>query len=139
MRANAFNALEHIELLNILKRETVNLGLEMTEQNLRESLKVCGIPSNGLFWSTFVKAGFVKEIKGKLFVWNNPDEPIHYRALEKVYKQYQSKVNSYRASYVLKRKEISTLESPEIRAAIAMLKDLGFEIFAPKGNLYQKL
>ena len=139
MRLNAFRAIEHIKQLNMLKKDMVHAGVPVSSEDFRAAFKTCGIPSNAMFWVEFRNSGLLTRVEGHLFVWTNAVSPIHYQQLQSIYNTYQRKVNRNYDTYREKKKRQELLKSKEIEDAVNLLKENGFEIFAPKGNLYQKL
>ena len=139
MRLNAFRAIEHIKQLNMLKKDMVHAGVPVSSEDFRAAFKTCGIPSNAMFWVEFRNSGLLTRVEGHLFVWTSEVSPIHHQQLQSIYNTYQRKVNRNYNAYREKKKRQEFLKSKEIEDAVNLLKDNGFEIFAPKGNLYQKL
>lgn len=139
MRLNAFKAIEHIKQLNMLKRDMVHAGVPVSSEDFRAAFKTCGIPSNLIFWMEFRNSGLLTRVEGHLFVWTSAVSPIHHQQLQSIYNSYQKKINAVRDRYLEKKAREELLKSKEIEDAINLLKENGFEIFAPKGNLYQKL
>lgn len=138
MRKNAFVAIAHIRELNLLKAHMIKRGEPLEEGDFRRALKTCGLPSNSLFWIMFKKAGLVQIIEGNLFVWASK-KPVHYKALEDIYSDYQKKVNEYAKSRYAKVKEKKGEEQKKIEDAIALLKSKGYEVFVPCKDLFKKI
>lgn len=139
MRLNAFRAIEHIKQLNMLKKDMVRAGVPVSSEDFRAAFKTCGIPSNAMFWVEFRNSGLLTRVEGHLFVWTSEVSPIHHQQLQSIYNSYQRKINAVRDRYLEKKARQELLKSKEIEDAVNLLKENGFEIFAPKGNLYQKL
>ena len=139
MRLNAFRAIEHIKQLNMLKKDMVHAGVPVSSEDFRAAFKTCGIPSNIHFWVEFRESGLLTRVEGHLFVWTSAVSPIHHQQLQSIYNSYQRKINAVRDRYLEKKARQEFLKSKEIEDAVNLLKDNGFEVFAPKGNLYQKL
>ena len=139
MRLNAFRAIEHIKQLNMLKKDMIHAGVPVSSEDFRAAFKTCGIPSNFHFWVEFRNSGLLTRVEGHLFVWTSAVSPIHHQQLQSIYNSYQKKINAVRDRYLEKKAREELLKSKEIEDAINLLKENGFEIFAPKGNLYQKL
>lgn len=139
MRLNAFRAVEHIKQLNMLKRDMVNSGVPVSSEDFRAAFKTCGIPSNAMFWVEFRNSGLLTRVEGHLFVWTSTVSPIHHQQLQSIYNTYQKRINRNYGVYRERKKRQELLKSKEIEDAVNLLKENGFEIFAPKGNLYQKL
>lgn len=139
MRKNAFIAIDHIAKLNECKQNTINSGdLPLSKDDLKNLFKICGIPSNSLFFSKFRSFGLLIKVEKDMYVWNN-DLPIHHKTLQNVYSQYQQMVNKYANAHYSKKKKSKILENKEIEDAIYLLKENGFEIFAPNGEFYRRL
>ena len=134
-----FKAKEHIKMLNILKSQTLEQQLLLTDRDFKDSLKECGIPSNNLFWIEFKKSGLIREVEANVFQWNNASSPIHFKTLQDIYKRYHARMVKYQSSYKEKKMLHDVCKRKNIKEAIDLLKENGFEIYAPKGNLYQKL
>lgn len=139
MRSNAFRAIEHIKQLNILKRDMVRAGVPVSSEDFRAAFKTCGIPSNPMFWVEFRNSGLLTRVEGRLFVWTNAISPIHHQQLQSIYNTYQKRINRNCVAYRERKKREELLKSKEIEDAINLLKENGFEVLAPKGNMYQKL
>lgn len=123
----------------MLKRDVVHAGVPISSEDFRAAFKTCGIPSNAMFWVEFRNSGLLTRVEGHLFVWTSAVSPIHHQQLQSIYNTYQRKVNRNYGAYRERKKRQELLKSKEIEDAINLLKENGFEIFAPKGNLYQKL
>ena len=134
-----FKAKEHIKMLNMLKTQTLEQSLLLTDRDFKDSLKECGIPSNNLFWIEFKKSGLIREVEANVFQWNNASSPIHFKTLQDIYKRYHARMVKYQSSYKEKKMLHDVCKRKNIKEAIDLLKENGFEIYAPKGNLYQKL
>ena len=134
-----FKAKEHIKMLNMLKTQTLEQSLLLTDRDFKDSLKECGIPSNNLFWIEFKKSGLIREVEANVFQWNNASSPIHFKILQDIYKRYHARMVKYQSSYKEKKMLHDVCKRKNIKEAIDLLKENGFEIYAPKGNLYQKL
>lgn len=139
MRLNAFRAIEHIKQLNMLKKDMVRAGVPISSEDFRAAFKTCGIPSNAMFWVEFRNSGLLTKVEGHMFVWTSAVSPIHHQQLQSIYNTYQKRINRNSDAYRERKKKRELLRSKEIEDAINLLKENGFEIFAPKGNLYQKL
>lgn len=124
MRANSFQAIEHIKGLNLLQQR---LNKPITAEKFRAELKKIGIPSNYIFWLEFKRTGLVMEITKGAYIFAN-STPIHHTMLQNIYKKYQEKLSRY-----------SNPQEGKIEAAIKLLKENGFEILIPRGELYQKI
>lgn len=139
MRKNAFVALNHIVPLNEFRANSIkHEDLPLSEEDFRNAFKACGIPSNALFFLEFRRAGLLVRVEGDMYAWKN-NLPIHHQTLQGIYTRYQKKVNEYSNARYARKKREKALKSKEIEDAINLLKENGFEVLAPKGNLYQKL
>ena len=139
MRKNAFVALNHIVPLNEFRANSIEHGdLPLSEEDFRNAFKVCGIPSNALFFLEFKNSGLLVRVEGDRYTWKN-DRPIHHLVLRNIYVKYQRKVNAYASARYSRKKREEVLKSKEIEEAIDLLKKNGFEIFAPHQGLYKKL
>lgn len=126
MRKNAFVAMDHIAALNEFRKHSIQSGdLPLAEEDFRNALKACGIPSNSLFFAEFRNSGLLVRVEGDMWTWKN-QLPIHHQTLQGIYVRYQKK-----------REEV--LKSKEIEEAVNLLKSNGFEVFAPYKGLYKKL
>ena len=134
-----FKAKEHIKMLNMLKTQTLEQSLLLTDRDFKEALKECGIPSNDLFWIEFKRSGLIQEVSANVFQWNGPNLPIHFKILQNIYEKYRTRLVKYQTTYKEKKALGITFKREDIKKAINLLKENGFEIYAPKGNLYQKL
>ena len=117
----------------------VNSGVPVSSEDFRAAFKTCGIPSNPIFWMEFRNSGLLTRVEGHLFVWTNAVSPIHHQQLQSIYNTYQKRINRNCGAYRERKKRQELLKSKEIEDAVNLLKENGFEILAPKGNLYQKL
>lgn len=121
-----FNAKAHIQELNALRSLTV----PSTSAELREDLKMIGLPSNGTFWTVLANSNLVKKLARNKYVFI--DKPIHYTALETVYKAYTEKMREYAHNKVVKTQKAKDIQSEvEIKKAIRLLQENGFQVFAP--------
>lgn len=139
MRKNAFVALNHIVSLNKFRANSIKHGdLPLSEGDFRNAFKACGIPSNALFFLEFRRAGLLVRVERDMYAWQN-NRPIHHQILQNIYAKYQKRVNEYSNARYTRKKREKVLKGKEIEEAINLLKNNGFEVFAPKGDLYQKL
>lgn len=140
MRKNAFKSEEHIEALNNAK-----IALQMSErpfikETLLKSFKGAGIPSNSNFWQVFRKSGLIQETSKGKFMFTSKD-PIHVMKLHNIYKEYQKYIRRTKTEVPkVETSEVVAVESAsDIEQAISLLKEKGFQIFAPVGIVYRKL
>ena len=139
MRKNIFSAIDHISALNEFRKYSIGSGdIPLTESDVRDVFKRCGIPSNSLFFSEFKKSGLLVKVERDLYVWKN-QRPIHYQVLQNIYERYQKRLYKYRTTYYHRRVCSKKLLSKEIKNAINLLKENGFEVVIPCGELYKKL
>lgn len=137
MEGYSFKAIEHIESFNKLIVKMNASKAPINEPDLKSGLKKCGMPSNVLFIMELRKCGILEKIN-KGYRWIN-NSPIHFRALDSIYAQYHKKVMGYYYVKLRKSKNFEELERKKVKEAISLLKDKGFVLFAPTGNLYEKL
>lgn len=126
-----FVALEHIKDFNLIKK---SLDTPFTKAELQTQLKKAGIPANTVFFATLVKYKVLKRISRSHYIFSNND-PIYFKLLENAYKDYSQRLNKYMDTY----RENKAKKSQEVQNAIKLLKSLGYEIYAPVGELYSKL
>ena len=126
-----FVALDHIKDFNLIKK---SLNTPFTKAELQTQLKKVGIPANAVFFATLVKYKVLKRISRSQFIFSNND-PIYFKLLENAYKDYSGRLNKYMDTY----RENKAKKSQEVQDAIQLLKNLGYEIYAPEGELYSKL
>lgn len=124
--ARKFDAEAHIVDLNTLRCQLAKIPF--TSDTIRDGLKSCGIPSNLLFWSVFSNSGLIKQIGEDLYCFNDPAKPIHFLKLDKIYKEYQRRVNMYHNKYHDKKKRKDVFKRSDIRAAIKLLNDNGLDV-----------
>ncbi len=122
-----FNTAAHIADFNTLRTKTANQPF--SDRHLKEMLKSCGIISNSIFLSTLFDSGIFRQTEQGLFCFNNPDKPIHVNKLDQIYQKYKKKVDMYRHNRVNKKKIKDMMERPDIRAAIALLRENGMEVY----------
>ena len=118
-----------------VKNNTYNIQEVGLAKALVRQGHVCDI----VFWTEFRHSGLVTRVVGQMFVWTDTVSPIHYQQLQSIYNAYQKKINEYGKVYRDRKRRAESFKSKEIENAINLLKENGFEIFAPKGDLYQKL
>lgn len=137
MRANAFRAVDHIRLLNQLKKDVLASGSPVSKEQLREGFKSCGLPYNLCFWAEFKKSGLLVQVEDG-FVWSTKT-PIHFKTLQSIYLKYQARAKIYNDRYRNKISKDSELKRQEIENAISLLKANGYEVFMPYKDMYKKL
>lgn len=147
MSKRSFNPEQCIGPLNNIKR-----GLQMTErpftkETMLNSLKGCGLPTNSTFWSVFRNSGVIQEVSKGKFMFTSKD-PIYVGTLNTIktkYKELARRYNSNKKPEVPESKEEPKDELPEndpltlTQFAIDLLKEQGYQIFAPVGVVYQQL
>lgn len=126
-----FVALDHIKDFNLIKK---SLDTPFTKAELQTQLKKAGIPANTVFFATLVKYKVLKRISRSHYIFSNND-PIYFKLLENAYNDYSKRLNKYMDTY----RENKAKKSQEVQDAISLLKSLGYEIYAPVGELYSKL
>lgn len=126
-----FVALDHIKDFNLIKK---SLDTPFTKAELQTQLKKAGIPANTVFFATLVKYKVLKRISRSHYIFSNND-PIYFKLLENAYKDYSQRLNKYMDTY----RENKAKKSQEVQDAVQLLKSLGYEIYAPVGELYSKL
>lgn len=129
-----FIAIEHIGDFNRLKRSL--FGQTFTREFLKNELKNIGIIYNDWFINNFIKYNLIKEVSRFEFVFTD-EKPTHYELLEKAYIDYASAVNKYVTNTIERRKK-EEIEN-KIKESVSFLKSLGYELYAPVGDLYSKL
>lgn len=129
-----FEAINHIkdfnELKNALQKE------EFTRDFFRSELKKLDIPCSNIFWSSLVKMHIIKRISKKTFGFTDSN-PIYFERLDNAYKEYHRR----RTRYVNTSVATKTRKKEEaiISEAVQLLKDRGYQIYAPVGELYSML
>ena len=126
-----FVAIDHIKDFNLIKK---SLDTPFTKAELQTQLKKAGIPANTVFFATLVKYKVLKRISRSHYIFSNND-PIYFKLLENAYKDYSQRLNKYMDTY----RENKAKKSQEVQDAVQLLKSLGYEIYAPVGELYSKL
>lgn len=100
MRKNAFIARDHIEVINIF-RISKN-GELFTKKELQIILKNGRIPSNEFFISILCKSSIIIQVEQDQLKFTS-EQPIYYKMLEQIYKDYQKKLNAYNRAYRKKK------------------------------------
>lgn len=129
-----FVAIEHIKDFNELKAELK--GKPFTKESFRDELKKRHIINNSIFWFSLVRFNLVKRVSREHFVFTN-DKPIHFTLLDTVYMDYSNKLAKYNRT--CEKKKAEEIKKAQISEAIKFLKNLGFHVYAPIGDLYSKL
>lgn len=104
MRKNAFVAKDHIQAINIF-RMALN-GESFTKEELRTTLKDGGIPSNEVFISALRRSPVLTQVGKDRFKFAST-HPVYWGVLERVYKDYQVKTNTYSQTYREKKKRLA--------------------------------
>lgn len=139
MRKNTFLAFNHIRALNDFKQSLLKFeDVTFTESRFRKGLKKCGIPSNSTFFCEFKKSGLIIRVGRGLYSWKDSN-PIHFKLLDHIYENYSEKTKRYKLAYQQKVESKKMSNEEEIQSAINLLKEKGYLILAPKGDLYQFL
>ena len=135
--AKKFKAEEHIVALNALRIQLINTTFNSSM--IRAEFKNCGIPSNMLFWTVFCNSGLIGIVGKDLYCFKDFDKPIHFRRLGEIYKEYQTRVNSYHNKWNDKRKHKDILKRSDIQAAIKLLQDNGIDVVININKLYHNI
>lgn len=101
----SFCAKDHIQAINIF-RIALN-GNSFTKDKLKQVLKNEGIPSNTVFINTLRKAPVLTQVGKDKFKFANPNKPVIYSLLDKVYKDYQNKMRTYQQTYREKKRQLA--------------------------------
>lgn len=148
MSKRSFNPQECIGPLNTVKQGMQMAGRPFTKESMLNSLKGCGLPTNSTFWSVFRNSGILQEVSKGQFMFTSKD-PIYVGTLHTIKAKYKELAKRYNNSN--KKPEVPEKEnkeednSPEndplamTQFAIDLLKEQGYQIFAPVGAIYQKL
>lgn len=102
MKKKMFVAKDHIKAINIF-REALN-GNSFTREELKQTLKNGGIPSNTVFINTLRKTPVLTQVGKDRFKFSNPNRPVYYGLLDQVYKDYRIKTRMYQQAYRKKKK-----------------------------------
>lgn len=106
MKKNIFSAKEHIASFNVYRLEC---GMRpISKQQLKESLKVIGIPTNDVFVSALRRSDIFTQIGKDTFRFATPKKPIYVKKLDTIYKDYQSKMTTYRENSKKKKQQLET-------------------------------
>ncbi len=134
MNRGKFNAQEHIAALNAYKNSTTIFS----KSSLQEIFRICGIPSNGNFFSYFKKSGLIVPIGKDKYKWKD-NKPIHFQALQNVYSDYQNKANQYIKDYLCRKRQLEIEKENAIISAITLLKENGYEVFLSCDSILKKV
>lgn len=88
-----FVAINHIRALNIFRIE--KNGASFSKPELKVALKGCGIPTNDTFINHLRKSPVLTQV-GKDRFKINPDRPVYWGLLDRVYKDYQITLRRYK-------------------------------------------
>lgn len=148
MSKRSFNPEQCISLLNNIKRGLQMTDRPFTKETMLNSLKSCGLPTNSTFWSVFRNSGIIQEVSKGKFVFTSKD-PIYVGTLNTIKAKYKELSRRYNNSNkkpeAPESKEEPKDELPETdplaltQFAIDLLKEQGYQIFAPVGVVYQQL
>lgn len=129
----------------------VKTGMQMTERpfskdSLINGFKGCGLPTNNAFWGIFRNSGIIQEVSKGQFMFTSKD-PIYVGVLTSIKHKYQELVRRYngKRTKTEKPEEVPKAQVPEndpmamTQFAIDLLKEQGYQIFAPIGVIYQQL
>ena len=149
MSKKSFNPDECISALNSAKQALQMTERPFTKETVLKSLAGCGLPTNNTFWTAFRNSGILQEVsKGKFMFVSK--EPIYVGALRGVKTRYHELQRRYN-----RRKEEPKVEAPKqdepvveevakhdpqamTQFAIDLLKEQGYQIFAPVGIIYRQ-
>ncbi len=131
-----FNAKEHIAAFNKIRRKCA--GKPIKKDLLTKLLKENKILSNREFCSELVKEG-VLMCKGDEYTFVNPDSPIHYNLLNSIYVKYYNRIRSYSKTATLRKTQRKAIKDKRVQESIKLLKEYGYEIYAPVGSLFTKV
>lgn len=109
MRKNEFVAKDHISAINTF-RIALNGG-SFTKDELKQTLRDGGIPSNTVFINTLRKTPVLTQVGKDRFKFANPDKPVYYGLLDRVYKDYQIKTRAYQRTYREKKRQQALSEA----------------------------
>lgn len=133
-----FNAMEHIEDLNVIRSIFTLAQVPFTAEEFRDRLREKNIPSSTVFVNEMKNAGIIVNTEEGLLAFATK-QPIHYKVLETVYSNYTERLKQYQRAYRSRKEAENMLESQEVEKAVQFLKEKGFEIYAPVNSLYKKM
>lgn len=125
-------------------------GRPFSKESMLNSLKGCGLPTNSTFWSVFRNSGIIQEVSKGQFMFASKD-PIYVGTLNSIKRKYQELARRYNQSNKPPKAEEPKKEPAPKEAlpendpmamtqfAIDLLKEQGYQIFAPVGVVYQQL
>ena len=117
MRKNTFVARNHIQAINIF-REALK-GDSFTMDELKQTLREGGIPSNTVFINTLRKTPVLTQVGKDQFKFSNPKQPVYYGLLDRVYKDYRIKTRMYQETYREKKRGLNSAKSTKRQQALA--------------------
>lgn len=153
MSRKSFVPHDCIAALNNIKKGFEMRGLPFTIKQLRESLKGCGLPYNNNFLKVFKESGILKDAGRGKYLFSD-DKPIYVGTLQTIKHKYSELRRKYSEIRRQKAKEDTPPEPEEkanefplpeddpnamIQFAIDLLKEQGYQIFAPVATIYKKL
>lgn len=150
MSKKSFNSELCIGPLNNVKRGLQMADRPFSKETMLNSLKSCGLPVNGTFWSVFRNSGIIQEVSKGYFMFTSK-EPIYVGTLNAIKHKYQQLTRKYaqnnKRNNIVEEAEVLTPEvntvnnNPDatIQSAINLLKENGYKIFAPVGVVYQQV
>lgn len=124
--------------LNLVKSILTALGAPFSETELRSKLKERGLPHNNVFVSELKSFKILHSVDKGLVEFSTKG-PIYYKTLQAIYSSYRKRMNEYGKRYRDRKKIEDQRKSTVIESAIKLLKENGYEVYAPVGNLYSKI
>ena len=121
-----FDVVSNARSINLIRMRFSNLTF--TRDILCQEFKKYGIPSNSTFYADICKSEIIIRIEKGLYRFNDPNKPIHLEKVKDLFDKYHKRKNLYQKTWYNKRKEVDITERPDIKAAIELLKQNGFEI-----------
>ena len=158
------------------KESLVKRNQAFSKEEFLKGLDEIGLPRCYHFWLTFFRVDLpvqgcklLTKVRKNAFVFTKPNDPIHWKDLQALYKAYRETSKKYKATYKAKQRKTaeatdsSVEQSPESKAffdslrkpvkktedgtemssqiqeAINLLKSHGFEVLAPVAMLYAKM
>lgn len=143
MSKKSFNPHDCIGALNTAKQALVATERPFKKETLLSSFKGCGLPTNNVFWSAFRNSGLIQEVSKGKFMFTNK-EPIFVGKLVNIKAKYQEIKRNYREPIQkVESVEVVHQEEPKqntnLQAAINLLKENGYLVFAPSRVEYVML
>lgn len=131
-----FIAKNHITEFNKLR---MDLGDDaISEEQFRGELRKCGIPCNKGFWIALKRSGLLLGKNGR-YSFSKPRKPIYFTVLQDVYTTYITQQRIYVQRRKDKELAKKIAKDKDVQAAIKLLKQYNFEVYAPVGMLYAKV